>query len=470
MIMRPEPSKFMFDSKKLPPSFCFETKSVDKRKIIEEERSTSNRNNNQTTRMVIDGEDCIEIVEPSTPTLSISSNHSLTTQKEHVSNASKISTDNNNNNNTVTTSTTKTRDTKSSTSSSTKGSDDEEVATATDGKPNHSYISLIANAILSSKEKRLVLSDIYQFVLDTQPYFRNKAGQGWRNSIRHNLSLNECFIKAGRSPNGKGHFWAINPANYEDFSKGDFRRRRAQRRARRAMAFGDLIEHFGPYWSSYQQHLAATSTGGPIPQPPPPSTFVSQPPSSSYRYSPYYPSSVGSSIRGGSIGERKSPPCLISPPHSSLVKRIDFQTESKSLKTFKRSPPIKRGFDVESLLRDDDEDIKERQIERPVPMKIVKRPSSTEVLPPSPFSTSHMNPYMRLNMDYEKRYISLPPPTRYSHHPQVSDHPHSHRILERSGAPPPSASLYDRFRQLYPNMSQRSSHYLRDDRYKLSMA
>ncbi|KAL4228156.1 hypothetical protein ACF0H5_013590 [Mactra antiquata] len=101
-------------------------------------------------------------------------------------------------------------------------------------KPNHSYIGLIAMAILSSREKKLVLSDIYQWILDNYSYFRTR-GPGWRNSIRHNLSLNDCFIKAGRSANGKGHYWAIHPANMDDFQKGDFRRRRAQRRVRKHM-------------------------------------------------------------------------------------------------------------------------------------------------------------------------------------------------------------------------------------------
>ena len=49
------------------------------------------------------------------------------------------------------------------------------------------------------------------------------------------MSLNDCFIKAGRSANGKGHYWAIHPANTDDFQKGDFRRRRAQRRVRKHM-------------------------------------------------------------------------------------------------------------------------------------------------------------------------------------------------------------------------------------------
>ncbi|XP_067667281.1 forkhead box C1-A-like [Haliotis asinina] len=101
-------------------------------------------------------------------------------------------------------------------------------------KPSHSYIGLIAMAILSHKDKKLVLSDIYQWILDNYAYFRTR-GPGWRNSIRHNLSLNDCFIKAGRSANGKGHYWAVHPANIDDFQRGDFRRRRAQRKVRKHM-------------------------------------------------------------------------------------------------------------------------------------------------------------------------------------------------------------------------------------------
>ncbi|CAM9774376.1 unnamed protein product, partial [Bubo scandiacus] len=92
-------------------------------------------------------------------------------------------------------------------------------------KPSQSYIALISTAILSSPEKKLLLSDIYQWIMDNYPYFKNKE-KSWRNSVRHNLSLNECFVKAGRSDNGKGHFWAIHPANLEDFAKGDYHRRR----------------------------------------------------------------------------------------------------------------------------------------------------------------------------------------------------------------------------------------------------
>uniref|UniRef100_A0A915PZ74 Fork-head domain-containing protein n=1 Tax=Setaria digitata TaxID=48799 RepID=A0A915PZ74_9BILA len=101
-------------------------------------------------------------------------------------------------------------------------------------KPQPSYIGLIAMAILSSREQKMVLSEVYQWITDNYPCFRTR-GAGWRNSIRHNLSLNDCFVKVGRSASGKGHYWAIHPANLDDFKKGDFRRRRAQQKVRRHM-------------------------------------------------------------------------------------------------------------------------------------------------------------------------------------------------------------------------------------------
>ncbi|KAK2151118.1 hypothetical protein LSH36_375g04026 [Paralvinella palmiformis] len=105
-------------------------------------------------------------------------------------------------------------------------------------KPPHSYIALISMGILESAEKKLVLSDIYQYIMDHFRYYRNQE-RAWRNSIRHNLSLNECFIKAGRAENGKGNYWSIHPACLEDFTRGDYRRRHARRRSR-GVAFTDL--------------------------------------------------------------------------------------------------------------------------------------------------------------------------------------------------------------------------------------
>ncbi|CAH8616298.1 unnamed protein product [Schistosoma margrebowiei] len=109
-----------------------------------------------------------------------------------------------------------------------------DLITEDEPKPNFSYIGLIAKAILSTQERRMILSEIYQWIQLRYPYFSTR-GPGWRNSIRHNLSLNDCFIKVGRAANGKGHYWGIHPANLKDFLSGDFRRRRAQRKVRRAL-------------------------------------------------------------------------------------------------------------------------------------------------------------------------------------------------------------------------------------------
>ena len=88
-------------------------------------------------------------------------------------------------------------------------------------------------AIMSSPSKRMQLSEIYQWISEKYPYFKLKE-RSWRNSVRHNLSLNECFVKSGRSENGKGSYWSIHPANIEDFTQGDFRRRRARTRVRKS--------------------------------------------------------------------------------------------------------------------------------------------------------------------------------------------------------------------------------------------
>ncbi|XP_033112874.1 forkhead box protein B2-like [Anneissia japonica] len=113
-------------------------------------------------------------------------------------------------------------------------------------KPIFSYIALIAKAILNSSESRLLLSDIYQYIMDNYPYYRNND-RSWRNSIRHNLSLNECFIKSGRSNDGRGHFWAIHPANVEDFMRGDYRRRRARLRVRATITAKSYETPYYPY-------------------------------------------------------------------------------------------------------------------------------------------------------------------------------------------------------------------------------
>ncbi|KAJ9593397.1 hypothetical protein L9F63_015048 [Diploptera punctata] len=96
-----------------------------------------------------------------------------------------------------------------------------------DQKPPYSYISLTAMAIWSSPEKMLPLSDIYRFITERFPYYRRNT-QRWQNSLRHNLSFNDCFIKIPRRPDrpGKGAYWALHPAALDMFENGSLLRRR----------------------------------------------------------------------------------------------------------------------------------------------------------------------------------------------------------------------------------------------------
>ena len=69
-------------------------------------------------------------------------------------------------------------------------------------KPPLSFACMIFMAIESSPTKTLPVKDIYDWIMWKFPYYQCAAG-GWKNSIRHNLSLNKCFKKVERYPSSK---------------------------------------------------------------------------------------------------------------------------------------------------------------------------------------------------------------------------------------------------------------------------
>ncbi|XP_075408327.1 forkhead box protein M1 isoform X2 [Tenrec ecaudatus] len=78
-------------------------------------------------------------------------------------------------------------------------------------RPPYSYMAMIQFAINSTERKRMTLKDIYAWIEDHFPYFKHIAKPGWKNSIRHNLSLHEMFVRE-TSANGKVSFWTIHPS------------------------------------------------------------------------------------------------------------------------------------------------------------------------------------------------------------------------------------------------------------------
>ncbi|CAH8522812.1 unnamed protein product [Schistosoma rodhaini] len=88
------------------------------------------------------------------------------------------------------------------------------VALGTHGltKPNYSYTHLIFMAIESTPQKCMTVNQIYNWCESNFPFYKH-AGVGWKNSLRHNLSINKSFKRLPRDSRGpgRGAFWTVEP-------------------------------------------------------------------------------------------------------------------------------------------------------------------------------------------------------------------------------------------------------------------
>ncbi|OBT69906.1 hypothetical protein VE03_00594 [Pseudogymnoascus sp. 23342-1-I1] len=76
--------------------------------------------------------------------------------------------------------------------------EDDVASNAEDSKIGEPYAKLIHRALMGAPSHSMALQEIYQWFIDNTEK-GSSSGSGWRNSIRHNLSMNAAFCKTDRT-------------------------------------------------------------------------------------------------------------------------------------------------------------------------------------------------------------------------------------------------------------------------------
>lgn len=87
----------------------------------------------------------------------------------------------------------------------------EQHSTNASERPPYAYATIIYMAMKTSGRKCMQIADIYSKIMSQWSYYKQRKEEtGWKNSIRHNLTVGRCFKKVSREEtDGKGGFWEI---------------------------------------------------------------------------------------------------------------------------------------------------------------------------------------------------------------------------------------------------------------------
>eukprot|EP00040_Diaphanoeca_grandis_P031344 m.187411 g.187411 ORF g.187411 m.187411 type:complete len:367 (-) comp32305_c0_seq1:567-1667(-) len=102
-------------------------------------------------------------------------------------------------------------------------------------RPPFAYSFLIYEAMKALNKDKVTLMEVYVEIANKYAYYRARNTEtGWKNSIRHNLTVHDCFVKVNRNKdkgeNGKGGFWTVDEALAQE--EVDFGTRGSERQER----------------------------------------------------------------------------------------------------------------------------------------------------------------------------------------------------------------------------------------------
>ncbi|UJR33298.1 hypothetical protein I4U23_020749 [Adineta vaga] len=213
---------------------------------------------------------------------------------------------------------------------------------AADVKPPYSYIALITLAIESSKDGKMTLNEIYKFIQDRYPYYNEQTAHRWQNSIRHNLSLNDCFVKASRtsssedcSPLGnksKGNYWTLHDNAKHMFGNGTSFLRRSTRFKTRSKP------------SPSKPMLASSSTNSSSGEGETSSSFDYDPISSNNIYSQPYHQDYSFASTSSWIPPPPPPPPPVHDPFNMTPSSVQFPCYTDQLSAFYCRQNISNGY------------------------------------------------------------------------------------------------------------------------------